>query len=308
MRLPLLVARPAAGRDDGLRGVLRRRRGRRAGHGRGGVLPAGRSSRAGRRRPRRTSRTSPSPGRSRTTWSCRSRRPRRSRTPTSWWSSTGFQPPVDDAVEPGATGEVVDVAEVVDLTPSPRRTPDDEGPALLAGPAADGRRSTEVVADAAGDDRPRHTPTTYRANADALRADLEQLDADVRAGAERLRARHGRGLARRVRLPGAVRPGVRADRRPLPRRRADPGRPGPAPGPDRRRGDHHGLLRAAGQPAAARRPWPTTWGSTTAVLDPIEGLSDETADEDYLSLMRDEPRRSRGGERCLVMSDVPSSS
>ena len=27
-------------------------------------------------------------------------------------------------------------------------------------------------------------------------------------------------------------------------------------------------------------------GVTTAVLDPIEGLSDETAEEDYLSLMR----------------------
>jgi len=28
-------------------------------------------------------------------------------------------------------------------------------------------------------------------------------------------------------------------------------------------------------------------GITTAVLDPIEGLSDETSDEDYLSLMRE---------------------
>ena len=28
-------------------------------------------------------------------------------------------------------------------------------------------------------------------------------------------------------------------------------------------------------------------GITTEVLDPIEGLSDETADEDYLSLMRE---------------------
>ncbi len=28
-------------------------------------------------------------------------------------------------------------------------------------------------------------------------------------------------------------------------------------------------------------------GITTAVLDPIEGLGDETADEDYLSLMRE---------------------
>ena len=39
-------------------------------------------------------------------------------------------------------------------------------------------------------------------------------------------------------------------------------------------------------------------GVETAVLDPIEGLSDETADEDYLSLMREQPRRAAGGERC----------
>ena len=31
----------------------------------------------------------------------------------------------------------------------------------------------------------------------------------------------------------------------------------------------------------------TDLGIETAVLDPIEGLSDETAEEDYLSLMRE---------------------
>ena len=63
------------------------------------------------------------------------------------------------------------------------------------------------------------------------------------------------------------------------------GRPGPPPGPDRGA--------RASRPSSPRR-WPaaarraagrTTPASTTAVLDPIEGLTDETADEDYLSLM-----------------------
>ena len=39
------------------------------------------------------------------------------------------------------------------------------------------------------------------------------------------------------------------------------------------------------------------FGVTTAVLDPVEGLTDETADSDYLSLMEDnlEALRSAGG-------------
>ena len=48
-----------------------------------------------------------------------SRRPPRSRTPT-WCCSSGFQPAVDDAVEEVAEGEVLDVADVVDLKDSPR--------------------------------------------------------------------------------------------------------------------------------------------------------------------------------------------
>ena len=102
---------------------------------------------------------------------------------------------------------------------------------------------------------------------------------------------------RRVRLPRPVRPDVEAiaglspDAEPTP---ADLARLQELIDDD---GHHHRLLRAAGQPASWPRPWPTTWASRTAVLDPIEGLSDETADEDYLSLMRAEPRGPRGGER-----------
>ena len=36
----------------------------------------------------------------------------------------------------------------------------------------------------------------------------------------------------------------------------------------------------------------------TAVLDPVEGLTDETADEDYLSLISREPRGAAGSDGC----------
>ena len=39
-------------------------------------------------------------------------------------------------------------------------------------------------------------------------------------------------------------------------------------------------------------------GVTTAVLDPIEGLSDETADEDYLSIMRTNLAALRKADGC----------
>ena len=52
-------------------------------------------------------------------------------------------------------------------------------------------------------------------------------------------------------------------------------------------------------------PGPRHRASRTAVLDPIEGLSDETAGEDYLSLMRDEPARPRGGERMPMTAPPP---
>ncbi len=42
----------------------------------------------------------------------------------------------------------------------------------------------------------------------------------------------------------------------------------------------------------------TDMGITTAVLDPIEGLSDQTADEDYLSLMKQNLAALRKADGC----------
>ena len=50
-------------------------------------------------------------------------------------------------------------------------------------------------------------------------------------------------------------------------------------------------------PAVAETVASTT-GATTAILDPIEGLSDATADEDYLSLMRKNLDAIREANRC----------
>ena len=103
-----------------------------------------------------------------------------------------------------------------------------------------------------------------------------------------LRARHDRGQPRRVRLP---RPALRPRRgRRSPASPPTPSRRRPhlraAAGPDPQRRHHHRLLRGAGQPASSPTRLAGDLGIATAVLDPIEGLSDATADEDYLSLMR----------------------
>ena len=67
-----------------------------------------------------------------------------------------------------------------------------------------------------------------------------------------------------------------------------------------RRRHHDGVLRDAWSAppladALAERP-----GVQTEVLDPIEGLADDTADEDYLSLMRSNLTKLRAGERMLT--------
>ena len=151
----------------------------------------------------------------------------------------------------------------------------------------------DAVAEQLAERRPRPTPTAYAARrrgpARRPRGPRHASTPTGLADCERTRRRR---QPRRVRLPRpALRPGACADHRPLPRRRADAGRPGPPPGAGRR-------TRAITTVFTSRSPartWPRRLaddlGLETAVLDPIEGLTDETADEDYLSLMRAEPRR-----------------
>ena len=128
----------------------------------------------------------------------------------------GFQPAVDDAIRQNATGEVLDAAAVC----RPPRAKDPhfwQDPLRIAevGDALADRLS-EVDPDHADEyasqrSRPPHRPGV--------------AGRGVRAGAGRLRAHHGGGLARRLRVPHEVRSRHGAHRRPLPRRRADAGRP-----------------------------------------------------------------------------------
>ena len=182
----------------GLRRLLGRRH---RGHpGRGRVLPAAVRRRAGRRRPRRGHQ--PHPARR------GAARPRaddpgdrgRSPGPTWWSTSAASSRRSTTAVDQNATGDVLDAA---DVGPRAGRASRPARPALLAGPAADGRRSATRVAAELGDGRPgarrrRTTPTPAR-----LRRQLTALDTAYADGLADCARAHDRGLARRLRLPRA---------------------------------------------------------------------------------------------------------
>ena len=96
---------------------------------------------------------------------------------------SGFQPAVDSAVDEVAEGEALDAADVVDLSPGDENGVDPHfwlDPLLMAD-LADG------VADSLAGIDPDHA-STYRANAEELRTEMEALDtayAEGLAGCER---------------------------------------------------------------------------------------------------------------------------
>jgi zinc transport system substrate-binding protein len=194
----------------------------------------------------------------------------------------GFQPPVDDAVGQVATGRVLDVADVVDLKDST----EDEGekdPHFWQDPSLMGQLTDEVADELAGID-PDHA-ATYHANAQELVAELDQLASDYERGLQ--------GCARetivvshdafsyldRFGLRVESIAGLSPDAEPTP---ADLAR-------------LQELIRTEGittvfserlvSPRLAQT-LADDLGVRTAVLDPIEGLSDQTAHENYVSLMR----------------------
>ena len=197
----------------------------------------------------------------------------------------GFQPAVDDTVNENAEGAVLDAAEVVDLVPfrdhgvdSPEDDPHFwQDPLLLADVG-------DAVAEQLAEVDPEHA-ADYRANAADLRADLERLDqeyADGLAGCERdtvVVSHDAFGYLQRYGLRMETVLGLSPDSEPAPADLAH----------------LQDLIRTDGittvfseslvSPEVAEQLAADT-GVQTAVLDPIEGLTDETADEDYLSLMR----------------------
>ena len=143
----------------------------------------------------------------------------------------------------------------------------------------------------------RSTPTTYAANAAALRSDLESLDRSYDKGlancdrstvvvshdAFGYLAKYGLDMEPIVGLsPGAE----------------------PTPADLARLQD---LIRTDGITTVfserlvsprLSQSLATDMGITTAVLDPIEGLSDQTADDDYLSLMKQNLAALRKADGC----------
>jgi len=203
----------------------------------------------------------------------------------------GFQPAVDEAVDTTAEGATLDAAEVVDLEEladhadesghtHPAGEPDPhfwQDPARMATLA-------EAVADELGRLDEAHADD-YAARAEQLVADLQQLDeeyADGLADCERdvvVVSHDAFGYLARYGLHLEPIAGLSPDAEPTPAALGELGE----------------LIRDEGlttvfserlaSPALAQT-LASDLGVETAVLDPVEGLTDQTADEDYLSLMR----------------------
>lgn len=221
----------------------------------------------------------------------------------------GFQPAVDGTVE-GAEGPVLDAAAVVDLLPASEEDHVDEHEGETEEEHAEHEGETEeehaehgdfdphfwldpllvadfadAVADELGEVDP-DTAQTYVDNAAALRTELESLDADYTAGlascdrtttvvshqAFAYLARYGLDFEPIAGLsPDAE--ATAADLARLQQLITD-----------------DGVTTVFSERLVSAKMAETLaddLGVSTAILDPIEGLSDDTVDEDYLSLMRE---------------------
>jgi zinc transport system substrate-binding protein len=195
---------------------------------------------------------------------------------------SGFQPAVDDGVEQNAAGEVLDAADVADLQPladgdgtDPHFWLDPLRMADLADEAAD--RLSEIDPAGAG---------AYAANADDLRRELTRLDAAYESGladCERdtvVVSHDAFGYLARYGLTFAPVAGLSPD--------AEPTAADLARLQDLVRDE--GITTVFSERLASPRltaALADDVGVDTAVLDPIEGRDEDTADEDYLSLMRE---------------------
>ena len=197
----------------------------------------------------------------------------------------GFQPAVDAAVDENATGDVLDAADVVDLVPfrehgvdSPETDPHFWLDPLLLADVAD------AVADRLAEADPDHAED-YRANAADLRGDLEGLDREYAAGLASCArttvvvSHDAFGYLQRYGVEMEAILGLSPEAEPTP---ADLARL-----QDLIREDgvttvfSESIVSAKAADSLARET-----GAASGVLDPIEGLTDRTADQDYLSLMQ----------------------
>ena len=201
----------------------------------------------------------------------------------------GFQPAVDDTIVENAGGRVLDVADVVGLRPiagEDEHGDEDEhadDPHFWLDPLrmAD---LADAVAEQLAEVDPENA-ADYRQNAAEVRADLEALDRDYRDGLADC-ARDTVVVSHDA-FGYLAKYGLRLE----PIAGLSPGaEPAPAELAELRRLIMQEQVTTVFSETLASPALAETLareaGVDTAVLDPIEGLADETAEEDYLSLMR----------------------
>lgn len=216
----------------------------------------------------------------------------------------GFQPAVDDAVDQNATGDVLEVSDVVDLQPAADHSEeghtdevhgedehaDEEGhdhgeedPHFWLDPLRMADLG-DALAERLGELDPGHAED-FTANAERLRADLEELDAAYEEGLascerDTVVVNHDAfGYLARYDLHLEPIVGLSPDAEPTP---ADLARL-----QDLIRDE--GITTVFAETLDSRKAADTLAGDLgldVAVLDPVEGLTEETGDEDYVSLMR----------------------
>ena len=218
----------------------------------------------------------------------------------------GMQPSVDEAVEQNTTGTPLDVTEVLDAEATGAQEPSDgdhsghqqttADPHLWLDPTLLIPVARRIADELAGLDAPH--AAAYRANADALVRDLRQLDADFRSGLASCRrtefvtshAAFGH-LAHRYGLDMVPIAGLSPDAELSPQHLAALA--------DRIRAT--GVTTVFAERLGSKRYADTLadeLGVQAAVLDPVEGLTEDDADEDYLTLMRQNLRALRSANGC----------
>jgi zinc transport system substrate-binding protein len=222
----------------------------------------------------------------------------------------GFQPAVDEAVRTQARGSAVDVAPAARLVPPAGEVHEGESAEEHAEHAHEGGLDPHFwldptrladVAKALGEDFARRDPAhaaDYRANAAALVADLEALDAEYRAGLAQCRTREL--------VTGHAAFGYLADRYDLHQEGVAGVSPDIEPDAATLR-DLSAHVRDAGvttiyseslvSPALAETVAREA-GVEVAVLDPLEGITAASRGSDYLEVMRANLATLRTGQEC----------
>jgi zinc transport system substrate-binding protein len=211
----------------------------------------------------------------------------------------GFQPALDEAVQNEAADTAWDAGQAADLVPTAEEDAHEDGavdphfwldPVRLASVGdALADRLTEADPDGAA---------TYEQNAAALRTDLEALDAEMQAGLA--------GCAVGTLVTGHDAFGYLGDRYGLEVVGISGLSPSAEPSPAaqaeiaelvRERGITTVYTETLVDPAVAETV-ASEAGVRTAVLDPIEGLTDESAGSDYLEVMRANLATLQEGQSC----------